>query len=105
MKQLELVERHSPRILVIDDDDHIRRLLLDIFSEHYDCWEVGSAEEALVVLAQEEFDLVMSDINMGGMSGLELVPHVLSISPDSVVVMISGQSNIETAIEAMHAGA
>ncbi len=105
MKEMELVKTHSPRILVIDDDDHIRRLLLDIFSERYDCWEVGSAEEALLVLAQDSFDLVMSDINMGGMSGLELVPHVHSISPDSVVLLVSGQNNIESAIEALRAGA
>ena len=105
MKQMQLVKNHSPRILVIDDDDHIRRLLLDIFSERYDCWEVSSAEDALVVLAQQSFDLVMSDINMGVMSGLELVPHVLSISQDSVVLLISGQNNIESAIEALRAGA
>jgi diguanylate cyclase len=104
-KKMELTKVKSPKILVIDDDDQIRHLLLDIFNEGYDCWEVGSAEEALLVLGQESFDLVISDINMGGMSGLELVPHVHSISPDSVVLMISGQSNIETAIEALRAGA
>ena len=57
------------RILVIDDDDQIRHLLVDIFREEYDCREVGSAEDALLVLAQENFDLVISDINMGGISG------------------------------------
>ncbi len=101
---MELVKA-PPKILVIDDDDQIRRLLLDIFKKRYDCWDVGSAEEALLVLAEESFDLVISDINMGGMSGLELVPHVHSISADSVVLMISGQNNIETAIEALRAGA
>jgi diguanylate cyclase (GGDEF)-like protein len=102
---MELVKADNPKILVIDDDDKIRCLLLDIFKERYDCWEAGSAEEALLVLAQESFDLVISDINMGGMSGLELVPHVHSISADSIVLMISGQNNIEAAIEALRAGA
>ena len=102
---MQLVKTHSPRILIIDDDDHIRHLLLDIFSECYDCSEVSSAEDALLVLARQSFDLVMSDINMGAMSGLELVPHVLSISPDSVVLLISGENNIESAIEALRAGA
>lgn len=102
---MELVKADNPKILVIDDDDQIRCLLLDIFKERYDCWEAGSAEEALLVLAQESFDLVISDINMGGMSGLELVPHVHSISADSIVLMISGQNNIEAAIEALRAGA
>ena len=95
----------KPRILVIDDDEQVRRVLLDIFCDVYNCREASSAEEALTVLAEESFDLVLSDINMGGMSGLEMVPHVHSLSPDSVVLMISGQSNIETAIEAMRAGA
>src|SRR2546429_885814 len=102
---MELVRANSPKILIIDDDDQIRRLLLDIFNDGYDCREVSSAEEALLILAQENFDLVISDINMGGMSGLELVPQVHSLSADSVVLMISGQNNIETAIEAMRAGA
>jgi diguanylate cyclase (GGDEF)-like protein len=102
---MKLVRATNPKIFVIDDDDQIRALLLDIFKEGYDCWEARSAEEALLVLAQESFDLVISDINMGGMSGLELVPHVHSISPDSVVLMISGQNNIEAAIEALRAGA
>ena len=95
----------KPRILVIDDDEQVRRILLDLLSGVYDCHEASSAEAALQILTEESFELVISDINMGDMSGLELVPHVHSLSPDAVVVMISGQSNIETAIEAMHAGA
>jgi diguanylate cyclase (GGDEF)-like protein len=102
---MEAAKSHIPRILIIDDDEQIRLLLLDIFSAVYNCREVGSAEDALSILSQESFDLVISDISMGGMSGLELIPHVHTLSPDSVVLMISGQSNIETAVEAMHAGA
>ncbi len=101
---MELNTADKPRILIIDDDEQVRRVLLDLLQDLYNCREVSSAEAGLTVLAQESFDLVISDINMGGMSGLELVPHVHSLSPDSVVLMISGQSNIETAIEAMHAG-
>ena len=80
-------------------------MLLEVFSPLYNCREVGSAEDALAALGQESFDLVISDISMGSMSGLELVPRVHSISPDIIVLMISGQNTIETAIEAMHAGA
>jgi diguanylate cyclase (GGDEF)-like protein len=93
------------RILVIDDDDQIRHLLVEIFREEYDCREVSSAEDALLVLAQETFDLVISDINMGGISGLEMVPRVLQHAPDTVVVMISGQQTIDSAVEAMRVGA
>lgn len=94
-----------PRVLIIDDEDQIRRLLLELLAGCYTCHDVSSAEDALNALGKETFDLVISDINMGDMSGLDLVPHVRSISPDTVVVMISGQHGIETAIQAMRVGA
>jgi diguanylate cyclase (GGDEF)-like protein len=95
----------NPRVLIIDDDQHIRGLLLNILGKNYDCSEAESAEQALMALAESQFDLVISDIQMGGMSGLELVPQVHSIAPDCVVLMVSGESSIESAIAAMRAGA
>jgi len=92
-------------ILIIDDDELVRGLLFDLLEQAYECRSVGSAEAALSELNRKTFDLIISDIDMGGMSGLELVPHVHSLSPDSVVVMISGHHEIETAIQAMRAGA
>ncbi|MBA3514960.1 MAG: EAL domain-containing protein [Pyrinomonadaceae bacterium] len=102
---MESVTTNKPGILVIDDDEHVREFLLDLFREAYNCCEVSSAEAALMVLAQDSFDLVISDIHMGGMSGLELVPQVHALSPDSIVLLVSEQDNIETAIEAMRGGA
>jgi DNA-binding NtrC family response regulator len=98
-------EAVKPRVLIIDDEQQVRRLLLELLNSNYACCEVESAEAALAALGKESFDLVISDINMGDMTGLDLVPHVHSICPDTVVVMISGQQAIETAIEAMRAGA
>ncbi|HUE83217.1 MAG TPA: EAL domain-containing protein [Pyrinomonadaceae bacterium] len=95
----------KPRVLIIDDEDQVRRLLLELLASCYTCHDVSSTEDALNALGKESFDLVISDINMGDMSGLDLVPHVRSISPDTVVVMISGQHGIETAIQAMRVGA
>lgn len=92
-------------ILIIDDDEAIRSLLIALFTDVYDCRGAGSAEEALMELDGKSFDLVLSDIDMGGMSGLELVPRVHLLSPDTVVLMISGHNEIETAIKAMRAGA
>lgn len=92
-------------ILIIDDDSHVRNLLVELLSDEYHCTNVASAEDALAVLDSIQYDLIVSDINMGGISGLDLVPLVHRNSPDTVVVMISGQQTIETAIEAMHAGA
>lgn len=92
-------------ILIIDDEEQIRNLLAVMLGQTYKCSTAGSAEEALTALQRDTFDLVISDIDMGGMSGLELVPRVRSLSPETVVVMISGNQSIETAIEAMRVGA
>ena len=97
--------KNKPQILIIDDEEQIRRMLLTLLSDRYDCCEAESAEQALKALGENHFDLVISDIKMRGMSGLELVPRVHSIAPDCVVLLVSGQGNIETAIVAMHAGA
>ena len=96
---------NKPRVLLVDDDDLIRRLLFDVLQDDYACTEAASAEEALGFLRELEFDIVLSDINLGGMSGLDLVPLILTDNPEAVVVMISGEQTIESAIEALRAGA
>lgn len=95
----------KPSILIIDDEEQIRGLLTETLSDRCFCTSVDSAEKALAVLANVEFSLVVSDINMSGISGLELVPRISQMAPDTVVVMISGQQAIESAIEAMRVGA
>ena len=95
----------KPQILLVDDDEQIRHLLLDLLQDDYHCTEASSAEEALGFLREHEFDIVLSDINLGGMSGLDLVPLILEDNPEAVVVMISGEQTIESAIEALRAGA
>ncbi|MEN3327484.1 MAG: hypothetical protein V7638_2291 [Acidobacteriota bacterium] len=102
---MEPRESHTPKLLIIDDEAQIRRLLMDLFCGTYDCYEASSAEEALTALSRQTFDLVLSDIDMGRMSGLELVPRIHALSADTVVVMISGNQDIDFAIRAMRAGA
>jgi len=92
-------------ILIIDDDEQKRSLLCSMLELDYDCVSVGSAEEAINLLKVIKFELVISDINMGGISGLDLVPYVVKENPETVVVMISGQHTIDAAIQAMRAGA
>ena len=93
------------RILIVDDEFEIRDMLCDLFSFDYDCEAAGSAEEALDALRRASFELVISDITMAGMSGLEMIPHALAASPETVVVMISGMQTMESAIEALRRGA
>ena len=102
-----IAEAHpnKPTILIIDDDDQIRTLLTRLLSSENRCSAVESAEGALAILDERRFDLVISDINMAGISGLELVPRVLERNADAVVIMLSGQQTIDYAIEAMRVGA
>ena len=95
----------KPRLLVVDDEAEVRSVLNDLFGDHYECSQAASAEEAVAQLRQSEYELVISDITMSGMSGLEMIPHVRAISPDTVIVMISGMQTIESAINALRLGA
>ena len=95
----------SPRILIVDDEVEITEILADLLSEDYECLKAASAEQALTLLRQHQFQLVISDITMPGMSGLEMIPHVKELSPETVVVMISGMQTVESAIGALRLGA
>lgn len=94
-----------PRILIVDDEVEITEILADLLNEEYECIRAGSAEEALARLQESEFQLVISDITMPGMSGLDMIPHVKESAPDTVVVMISGMQTVESAIGALRLGA
>ncbi|HEV7397690.1 MAG TPA: EAL domain-containing protein [Pyrinomonadaceae bacterium] len=100
-----MAETKYPRILIIDDDEPIRNLLVELLQEKYHCTSAASAEDALLVLSEIDFEVVISDINMTGISGLDLLPQVHDACPDAAVIMISGQQTIETAIEAIRGGA
>jgi response regulator RpfG family c-di-GMP phosphodiesterase len=91
------------KVLIVDDESAVREILYDTLEDHYDCTAVASAEEALTLLDGKH--VVISDIKMEGMSGLEMVPQVLAQSPDTVVLMISGESSIDSAITALRHGA
>jgi diguanylate cyclase (GGDEF)-like protein len=97
--------KNSARILVVDDEPDVRRIVCGILSETYQCTAASSAEEALSILRSEKYDLVISDIVMAGMSGLEMIPKARAIAPDTVIMMISGEQTIERAIEALRVGA
>src|SRR4029450_6546549 len=99
------VERIKTRILIVDDEREITEILADLLSLEYDCTVAGSAEEALVWHRDRAYELVISDITMPGMSGLEMLPQLKSMSPNTVVVMISGMQTVESAIGALRLGA
>ncbi len=95
-----------PRILIIDDEIPIREMLKAALDADFDCETAGCAEEVYNRLAEQSFDIVLSDIDLGcGTTGNDLVPKIRSISPETVVVMVSGNQGIDNAILAMQAGA
>lgn len=79
--------------------------MCEALKDAYDCHTASSAEEGLEVLRRETFCLVISDINMNGITGLQMVPEFLTVAPDTVVIMMSGAQTIETAVAALRVGA
>ena len=92
-------------VLIVDDDEIMRGLLSACLDPAYWCTTAASAEEGSKLLASRPFDLVLSDITMPGVSGLEFCRHVQQTCPRTVVVMISAMTDIQYAIEAMRQGA
>ncbi len=93
-------------ILVIDDEVAIRKTLGEILSfEGYKIHEAADGEEGLQMFSEKKYDLVLCDIKMPKLDGLEFLAKAVAASPDVPVVMISGHGTIETAVEAVKKGA
>jgi DNA-binding NtrC family response regulator len=92
-------------ILVVDDDDVIRDTLCELFSLEHTCQTADTAEQALAKLEAQPFDVVLTDISMPGLSGMELLERVLELYPGTPVIMVSGQSDEEQARRLIARGA
>jgi DNA-binding NtrC family response regulator len=86
-----------PKILIVDDDDAIRDTLYDLLSEQYSCQTAETAEKAVARLEADVYDVVLTDISMPGLSGLELLGHIRQKFADTPVIIISGISDQEHA--------
>ena len=78
------------RILVVDDDDTIRDTLYELLSEEYLCQTAETAEKAFARLEADVYDVVLTDISMPGLSGVELLGHIRQNFSDTPVIIISG---------------
>lgn len=95
-----------PAILIIDDEKSIRKTLSEILSfEGYKITEAGDGEEGLAKFSEKLFDLVLCDIKMPKIDGIEFLEKAKVINPDIPIIMISGHGNIDTAVEAVKKGA
>ena len=92
-------------ILVVDDDATIRDTLYDLLSEDHLCHVAETAERALGWLANDVYDVVLTDISMPGLSGVELLGHVRQNQPQTPVIIISGIQDQDHARGMMRLGA
>jgi DNA-binding NtrC family response regulator len=95
-----------PRILVVDDEPDACELLRQILeSEGYDAIPETSASSALDRIAKQDFDLVVSDVIMAEMDGLDLCRHIVESRPEVPVILLTGRGNMNTVISALRSGA
>ena len=93
-------------ILIVDDEEYLRRLVSrQLALDGYECATAASGEEAWDLLQRGEYSLIVLDITMPGMSGLELLEKVRKARPDTAVVMVTGVDDRPTAIRALQLGA
>jgi two-component system, NtrC family, nitrogen regulation response regulator NtrX len=94
------------QILIIDDEKAIRKTLTEILSyEGYKIEEASDGEEGLRKFKEKSFDVVLCDIKMPKLDGIEFLDKAREVNPDVPVIMISGHGTIETAVEAVKKGA
>ncbi len=101
---MKLAEEH--RILVVDDEEAQRELLSTILSsEGYQVETAAGGEQAVAKVGERAFHLVLLDLRMGGMGGVEALRQIKRLSPQTQVLMLTAFASVESAVEAMRAGA
>lgn len=96
----------KPRVLLVDDEDLIRAsLALDLAEAGYQVTAAAGGEEALARFAEVGFDLVITDLLMEGMGGLELLRRLREMAPEVGVIILTGYGALPSAIEAIRLGA
>jgi len=94
------------KILVVDDEALVRQSLEDILRlEGYDTQSVPNGDKALEVLQEESFDLILLDLRMPGIDGIEVLEGATKVSPDIKVILLTGHGSLESAIKALRQGA
>ncbi|MGS0673882.1 sigma-54-dependent transcriptional regulator [Shewanella sp. 0m-4] len=94
------------KLLLVEDDASLREALLDtLMLAHYDCVDVGSAEEAILTLKSQRFDMVISDVQMEGVGGIGLLNYLQQHHPKVPVLLMTAYATIDNAVNAMKLGA
>ncbi len=99
-------EEKSPKLLLVDDEERFRTTLAKRLKEKgLDVDSVGSGMEALEELKKEPYDVIVLDIKMPGMDGIETLGEIKKLKPLVEVILLTGHGTIDTAIEGMRLGA
>jgi two-component system NtrC family sensor kinase len=93
------------KILIVDDEESVRNLFSFFLESRYNCIEAASVPEALERIAENEFELIVTDFMMPELTGVDLLERVADIAPDTVVVMVSGAGDPQSGLEAVRRGA
>ena len=94
------------KILIVDDEELMRRFLAEaLMRKNYEVTTAGSAKEALICLKKQHYDLLITDMKMPDLSGIELLRRTKELSPQTLVIIMTAYGTIETAVEAMRLGA
>src|SRR3990172_8396966 len=102
---LQVQARQQPRMLVVDDDENFRTMVLDLLeASGYMAQGVEDSETALVLLREVTFDLLMVDLRMPGTGGIELIRQANSLQPHAPVIILTGNADKESAVEAASLG-
>lgn len=96
----------AERLLIVEDEDTLSESLKRVFTrEGYEVETASSAESALTLLKERYFDLIIADIILPGLTGIDLLRKSKDYNPDQIVIIITANASLETAIEALRAGA
>lgn len=98
-------DRTNRSILIVDDDESIRWLFAEALGARYFCTCAGNADEALSLLARESFALLLTDVSMPGLSGVELLRRTVEQYPDMAVIIVSGIDRTQRVLDAVRLGA
>jgi len=99
-------KKQQKKILVVDDEENIRQILKEYLNEFgYEVACAVNGQEALQIYKNGRFDVILSDLVMRPMDGLELLGEIKKVDPDAIFIMITGYPSIESALEAIKKGA
>ena len=95
----------APRILIVDDEERFRLTLGKLLKvRELDVTTLGSGPEALEVLKQEQYDVIVLDVRMPGMDGIETLAEIKKLNPNIEVIILTGHASVDAAVDIMKLG-